>query len=208
MTRAQDRYAAQANRHRRVPDFGVGDKVWVTTKHWKTDRPSRKLANQMEGPYEILEQVGHSFRLKLPESMKIHPVFHAEKLRKDAGDPLPGQANPEPPPLELDDGELEYEVQEVLAVKLTRGKLKYKIHWKGWDPDPLWYPASALSNSPLALRDFYEANPTRLGPPVNLQYWLDCAAKSVYPEARQDDDRPKKGDTTLSSRTSLLRGGG
>ena len=73
----------------------------------------------MEGPYEILEQIGHSFKLKLLESMKIHLVFHAEKLQKDAGDPLLGQANPKPALLELEDGELEYEVQEVLAVKLA-----------------------------------------------------------------------------------------
>jgi transposase InsO family protein len=191
MTRAQKRQIAQANKHRREADFKVGDKVWVTTRHWKTDRPSRKLASQMEGPYEILEQVGHSYRLKLPESMKIHPVFHAEKLRKDPNNPLPGQANPDPPPLELDDGEMEYEVQEVLAVKLARGKLKYRVRWKGWDEDPDWYPASALSNSPLALRAFHEKNPTRPGPPANLQYWLDCAAKDVYPTAHQDDNKPE-----------------
>jgi hypothetical protein len=85
----------------------------------------------MEGPYEILEQIGHSFKLKLSASMKIHPVFHAKKLWKDAGNPLPGQANLEPAPLELEDGNEEYEVQEVLAVKLVRGKLKYRIQWKG-----------------------------------------------------------------------------
>ena len=37
----------------------------------------------MDGSYEILEQIGHSFKLKLPESIKVHPVFYAEKLRKD-----------------------------------------------------------------------------------------------------------------------------
>jgi transposase InsO family protein len=79
MAGSQERYAKQANKHRREVDFAVKDKVWVTAKHWKTDRPSRKLANQMEGPFEILEQVGHSFRLKLLESIKAHPVFHAEK---------------------------------------------------------------------------------------------------------------------------------
>ena len=61
MAKSQKRYTRQANKHRREIDFDVGDKVWVTTKHWKTDRPSRKLASQMEGPFEILEQVGHSF---------------------------------------------------------------------------------------------------------------------------------------------------
>jgi hypothetical protein len=105
MAKSQERYTIQANKHRRPVDFAVGDKVWVTTKYWKNDRPSRKLANQMEGPFEILEQVGHSFRLKLPDSMKIYPVLHADKLRKDPGNPLPGQFNPELPSLELKEGE-------------------------------------------------------------------------------------------------------
>jgi hypothetical protein len=42
----------------------------------------------MEGLYEILEQVDHSFKLRLPDSMKIHSVFHIEKLQKDLSNPL------------------------------------------------------------------------------------------------------------------------
>ena len=37
----------------------------------------------MDSLYEILKQIGHSFKLKLPESIKVHPVFYAKKLRKD-----------------------------------------------------------------------------------------------------------------------------
>ena len=37
----------------------------------------------MDGPYKILEQIGHSFKLKLPESIKVYLVFYAKKLRKD-----------------------------------------------------------------------------------------------------------------------------
>jgi hypothetical protein len=188
MAKSQERYTIQANKHRRPVDFTVGDKVWVTTKYWKNDRPSRKLANQMEGPFEILEQVGHSFRLKLPDSMKIYPVLHADKLRKDPGNPLPGQSNPQPLPLELEEGEQEYEVQSVLAVKLLGRKLRYRIQWKGWDPDPEWYPASSLSNSPLALQEFHAANPTLPGPPKNLQYWLECARDDKLPVSKKDDD--------------------
>jgi hypothetical protein len=149
----------------------------------------------MEGPFEILEERGHSFLLKLPETMKVHPVFHAEKLRKDPGNPLPGQANPEPPPVVLEDGEQEYDVERILAVKLVRKRLKYKIQWVGWDEDPDWYPASTLSNSPLALQRFYEKhsdNTDLPGPPRNLQYWLDCARDDIRPQPRKDDDIPSQ----------------
>jgi hypothetical protein len=105
----------------------------------------------MDGLYEVLEQIGHSFKLKLLESIKVYPVFYVEKLRKDFRNPLLGQTNPEPPLLEIEDDEIEYEVQEVLAVKLIRGKLKYRVKWKGWDLDLDWYPASSLSNSPIIL---------------------------------------------------------
>jgi hypothetical protein len=168
MAESQERYARQANKHRRAVDFQVKDKVWVSTKHWKTDRPSKKLSNQMEGPFEILEQIGHSFRLKLPESIKVHPVFHTDRLRKDPGDPLLGQENPELPAAVVNRQE-EYEVQEILAVKLVRGKLRYKIKWKGWDDDLEYYPASVLSNSPLALQRFYNtAYDKPIGRPKNL----------------------------------------
>ena len=37
----------------------------------------------MDSLYEILEQIGHSFKLKLPESIKVYPVFYTKKLYKD-----------------------------------------------------------------------------------------------------------------------------
>jgi len=64
----------------------------------------------MEGPYEILEQIGHYFRLKLPESIKVHLIFYAEKLCKYPDNPLLKQSNPEPLLLEVEDGETKYEV--------------------------------------------------------------------------------------------------
>jgi hypothetical protein len=57
----------------------------------------------------------------------VHPVFYAKKLCKDLRNPLPKQTNPEPPLLEVKDSEIEYKVQEVLVIKLIRGKLKYRV---------------------------------------------------------------------------------
>jgi hypothetical protein len=83
MEQVQEYHIVQANKYHCPIDFKVGDKVWVTTKYWKSDCSSRKLGNQMEGPFEILEQYSYSFLLKLPETIKIYPVFYTEKLRKD-----------------------------------------------------------------------------------------------------------------------------
>ena len=43
LEKAQESMAKQANKHRREPNFDVEDSVWVTTKNWKTERPSWKL---------------------------------------------------------------------------------------------------------------------------------------------------------------------
>ena len=81
------------NKTRRLVDFGVRDRVWVKTTNWATDRPSRKLAEQMASPWEIFAKEGYSYRLALPASMKIHSVFFISQLRLVSNDPLPSQIN-------------------------------------------------------------------------------------------------------------------
>ena len=57
--------------------------------------------------------------------MKIRPVFSAEYLRRDSGNPLLGQKNAPLPPIQVTTDE-KYEMQEIIAVKLIQGKLVYK----------------------------------------------------------------------------------
>ncbi len=83
----------QANKHRREPDFMVGDKVWVITKNWKTEWPSCKLDYQMAGLYKVLEKIGNLYRVKLLDLIKVHPIFLPDKLWKAVNDLLPGQKN-------------------------------------------------------------------------------------------------------------------
>ena len=54
-------------------------------------------------------------------------MFYVEKLWKDPRNPLLGQANLEPSLVLLEDRGQEYDVERILAVKLVRKKLKYKV---------------------------------------------------------------------------------
>ena len=72
----------------------------------------------MDGLYKILEQIRHSFKLKLLDLIKVYPVFYADRLQKDPDNLLLRQSNPNQPMLQVN-GQDEYEVQEVLVVKLT-----------------------------------------------------------------------------------------
>jgi len=47
----------------------------------------------MAGPYKIPKKVGHSFKVKLPELIKIHPVFSLNQLQKAVDNLLPRQYN-------------------------------------------------------------------------------------------------------------------
>jgi hypothetical protein len=191
MAAAQERQAKQANKKRREPDFGPGDMVYVIKKTWKTDRPSDKLDYPLAGPFKIDKMVGHSYQLDLPPSYRIWPIFHADRLRKDPANPLPGQTNEEPGSTKVN-GELEWEVEKILSSKVLHSKLYYKIEWKGWDIDDEWYLASNFKNSALELRKFHEQNPGEAGPPVRLNEWIRCAEEDEFDEDHPDDNKPRQ----------------
>jgi transposase InsO family protein len=188
---AQEQQRAQANKHRREEDFGVGDYVMVTTKHWNLRRPSRKLSEQLAGPFQISEKVGNSYRLDLPESIKVHPIFAPEKLRNAThSEPLEGQLQDPQPAIEVN-GQSEWEVEEVLASKLTRSRLFYKVKWIGFDEDYEWYPASDFKNAPYRIRDFHTRYPEQPGPPKRLPKWIEAADSDEFLEDHEEDDRPQ-----------------
>lgn len=143
----------------------------------------------MAGPYKVLEKVGNAWRLDLPESIQVYPIFSPDRLRKAATNPLPGQHTDPAPPIKVN-GEDEWEVEKVLAVRLHRGRLQYRVQWIGYDPDPKWYPAQNLKNAPHRLRDFHTEYPNRPGPPRHLDYWLHCYENDEDAKDQDDDNFP------------------
>ena len=116
----------RVNKHRRSIDWKPGDRVYLSTRNLKSYRPSRKLASKFEGPYYIVEQIGHGYRLRLPDGSKIHDIFSPDVLKKSPDNPLPGQESAQPPS-EAIAGKEEWEVDQVLASRLFRGRLEYYV---------------------------------------------------------------------------------
>ncbi|KAI3053035.1 hypothetical protein CBS147353_11529 [Aspergillus niger] len=65
-------------------------------------------------------------------------------------------------------GEEEWEVEEVVASRVFRGRLQYQVRWKVCEPDETWYPAHGLKGAPYKVRDFHATCPHQPGPPVHL----------------------------------------
>ena len=101
ITLAQQKKEHNVNKYQRPINFEPGDKVWVKTANWNTNWLSKKLLEQMAGLWKVLAKEGHSYKLQLPASIKINPVFPAGQLRRAADNPLPGQLNAPPPPIKV-----------------------------------------------------------------------------------------------------------
>ena len=108
-------------------------KVWLLQRNISTTRPSAKLNIRRLGPFAIIGQVGtSSFRLDLPPSMHIHPVFYVSLLEQHVANTFPNRVKTIPPPLHVD-GLPEFEVKEILDSKIRRRKIRYFVDWVGYD---------------------------------------------------------------------------
>ena len=114
----------------------------------------------MLGFFEVIGNKEVSVELQLPQSIKIHNVFHPNLLQKASTDPLTNQVNEPPPPVIINNEE-EWEVEDILDARSHRGKLQYRVKWVGWDEDREWYDAAGFENSPEIVKDFYSRYPKK-----------------------------------------------
>jgi hypothetical protein len=63
--------------------FEVGYRVWLSTKHYRTTRHSKKVDNKRAGPYMISRNTTpKAYKFDLSMTMRNHNVFRASQLAR------------------------------------------------------------------------------------------------------------------------------
>jgi len=169
---AQNHYQGPSDAKRSpAPKIQVGDFVFVLAKFIRTTRPSKKLSKKFLGPFEIIGKPGsHSYQVKLPAHLRsIHPVFHISQLEPTSPSNIEGRHNPPPPPIEVE-GNIEYEIAQVLDSKLDcwrKFPLLYYIQWAGYEgtaDEFSWLGADESSHASELVQEFHKHYPQKPGP--------------------------------------------
>lgn len=156
---AQDRQKQAYDAGRRPQTFQVGQDVLLRTinLNWKT-AVAQKLMPKYVGPFRVVERVGElAYKLQLPPSMRVHPVFHTCLLK-----PWKRSDRHQPPPLPIPvAGEPEYEVEHVLAHRGAGARRSYLVRWRGYDAEhDTWEPVSHLKHAAAKIAEYVAATQT------------------------------------------------
>jgi transposase InsO family protein len=147
-------YEKWYNKGRIKKSFAVSDWVLLSTKHLRSRRPSRKLADKFIGPYQIEGVAGDhglAYKLRLPSSTRLHSTFPITSLEPYR--PRTGEDPASPTDIPFLD-ETSYEVEAILDHKGPRRNRFYLIKWKDYDDtENSWEPRGNLDDGPL-LRDY------------------------------------------------------
>ena len=84
----------QADQHRSERSFEVGDWVFLRLQPYKQmslkqSKKDNKLSSKYYGPYKVLQKISTmAYKLELPTSSRVQPVFHVSCLNKVIGNKI------------------------------------------------------------------------------------------------------------------------
>jgi hypothetical protein len=156
---AQAQQAKYANQNRREEEFKEGDQVLLSTANFtlgaQKGRPSKKLQHRFAGPFKILKKISSvAYKLELPPSTRMHPVFHVSLLKPYQEDQFSRQPPP-PPPIVTDDGITEHEVERILDKKVKWRTTYYLVKWAGYpEHEATWEKAGDCKNAAELIQEY------------------------------------------------------
>jgi hypothetical protein len=142
---AQNRMKVYYDKHHSEREFNVGDWVFLklqpyrqhSIQQWK----NHKLSPRYFGPFQVTARIGQvAYKLALPPSAKVHPVFHVSLLKKKVGSSI--VPSPHLPP-GFDSNKATWLPAKILDRKLFKkgnvGEVKWLIQWvNGSEDDATW----------------------------------------------------------------------
>ena len=135
-------------------------KDWVLLNreglNWPPDsNEAKSYLTPKIGPFQIVEaQDFGNYKLLLPTTWKIHPVFARELLTAYHGPPPPAVTLPTPDA----DPDEHFEVEKIIQMKTMRDVFMALVQWVGYS-DPTWEPVANLDNCSEVLDNFLVLHP-------------------------------------------------
>ncbi|KXN93252.1 hypothetical protein AN958_00176, partial [Leucoagaricus sp. SymC.cos] len=112
--------------------FKQCQKVWLEATNLHLSYPSLKIAPKQQGPFTVKQVISPLvYKLNLPQTWKIHPVFHASLLTPYNENDIHSPNLPLPPP-DMIEGEEQYKVEGIVNHCLHSEGLQYLVKWKGY----------------------------------------------------------------------------
>jgi len=145
LCKVQERMKHYADLHRTEREFQVSDLVYLKLQPYRQSsialRNKLKLSSKYYGPYKILTKIGPvAYKLELPSTSRVHPVFHVSLLKKKIGAKKVVQSTL---PSTGDDGQILVKPVVVLRRQMVKHNkvacVKLLIQWSNLPPeDATW----------------------------------------------------------------------